>query len=322
MKKRFPLFAVLCSAYLCAQKTDSVQIKTQEYRISDEVTLVYEKPRISDIYRKIPKNFIGTAKDVVSRDVYPYSLAALGSTIVLLPLDPMLLREGRKIGEQVGFSKDHTYHNFGPLSFIPGDVGSFIYLMGNGTTFILIGTGLATYGLITNDYRAISTSAQLLQSILVSGLFSQPIKRITGRESPFMTTEAGREHSYWTFMPSFSAYQKNTSSYDAMPSGHLTTGIAAWTILSENYPDKKWIKPLGYSLMGLMCFEMVQSGVHWASDYPIAILLGYLIGKNISKNARVKKVSGDTAFREKKYKINISASNFYGTQVMGVNIDF
>lgn len=322
MKKTFPLFGLLISAYFNAQKTDSVQIKTQEYKISDEVTLVYQKPRISDIYRKIPKNFAGTAKDVVSKDVYGYSLAALGSTVALLPLDPAIIKESRKLGEKIGFSENHTYSNLGPLKIIPGDVGSFIYFMGNGTTFILIGAGLGTYGLITNDYRAISTSMQLAQSVLLSGFFSQPLKRITGRESPFETINAGRNHSYWQFMPSFDAYQKNTSRYDAMPSGHLTTGVAAWVVLAENYPEKKWIKPLGFTLMGLMGFEMMQSKVHWISDYPIAILLGYLIGKNIAKNARVKKVNDNTAFQEKKYKVNISASNLYGTQVIGLNIDF
>jgi hypothetical protein len=123
-------------------------------------------------------------------------------------------------------------------------------------------------------------------------------------------------------MPSFSAYQKNTSKYDAMPSGHLTTGIAAIIVLAENYPEKKWIKPLGFTMMGLMAFEMVQSGVHWTSDYPIALLLGYLIGKNVVKNAVVKKSENSSAFNEKKYKVNLSASNVYGVQVAGVTIDF
>ena len=51
-----------------------------------------------------------------------------------------------------------------------------------------------------------------------------------------------------------------------------------------------------------MSFEMMQSKVHWISDYPIAILLGYLIGKNIAKNARTKKTNGNETFRQKKYK--------------------
>lgn len=256
------------------------------------------------------------ASDAVSEKYYLYSLASLGLTAALIPADPVLLKHGRRMGENVGFSEDHTYHNLGPLKIVPGDGGSFLYFMGNGTTFILIGTGLATYGLITNDYRAISTSVQLMQSILMSGIVAQSLKRITGRESPFITTSNGRENSLWQFFPSFSAYQKNTSAYDAMPSGHLTTGVAAWVILAENYPEKKWIKPVGITLMGLMSFEMVQSGVHWASDYPVAILLGYLIGKNIAKNAMTKTNSAG-ALREKKYSFSLASSYVYGNLLQG-----
>ncbi len=323
MHKILLLVAFLSSIFLFSQIEDSVtQVKTQEYQVSETTTLVYRKPRISDIYRKIPKNFVGVGKDVVSKEMYGYSIASLVSTLALIPADPAIIKVSRKFGENIGFHEDHTYYNLGPLNIIPGDVGSFIYFMGNGTTFILIGTGLATYGLIKNDYRAQSTSMQLVQSILLSGLFSQPLKRITGRESPFETANGGRDHSYWKFAPSFSAYQKNTSSYDAMPSGHLTTGVAAWIVLAENYPEKTWIKPLGFTLMGLMSFEMMQSKVHWISDYPIAILLGYLIGKNIVKNSMVKKNNTSFAIKEKKYKLNIASSNFYGTQVMGITVDF
>lgn len=285
------------------------------------MSLKYEQPRIADIYRKIPKNIAGMATDAVSQKYYLYSLASLGLTAALIPADPVLLKHGRRMGENVGFNEDHTYHNLGPLKIIPGDNGSFLYFMGNGTTFILIGSGLGTYGLIKNDYRAISTSMQLMQSILMSGIVAQSLKRITGRESPFITTANGREHSLWQFLPSFSTYQRNTSAYDAMPSGHLTTGVAAWVILAENYPEKRWIKPLGITLMGLMSFEMVQSGVHWASDYPVAILLGYLIGKNIAKNA-VSKTNSAGASHERKYSFNISSSYFYGNRVAGVTVDF
>jgi len=40
------------------------------------------------------------------------------------------------------------YNNFGPLSNIPPNATSGIYLIGNGSTPILLGIGFATYGLI------------------------------------------------------------------------------------------------------------------------------------------------------------------------------
>ena len=44
------------------------------------------------------------------------------------------------------------------------------------------------------------------------------------------------------------------------------------------YPEKKWIKPVGYSLIGLTGFAMMNNKVHWAGDYPLAIALGYVAG--------------------------------------------
>ena len=66
------------------------------------------------------------------------------------------------------------------------------------------------------------------------------------------------------------------------PSGHLATAMATITILAGNYPDNKYIKPVGYSLMGLLGYAMLNNGVHWISDYPLAIAIGYTCGKIVS----------------------------------------
>jgi hypothetical protein len=69
--------------------------------------------------------------------------------------------------------------------------------------------------------------------------------------------------------------------YDAFPSGHLAIGMTTVTIIALNYPEKKYIKPVGYALLGLCGFQMINNGVHWAGDYPLAILMGYGFGKLI-----------------------------------------
>ena len=326
--KTFIAISFLSSISLFSQKTDSLAVdsitapKTQSYKISDTETFTYQKPRVWDIVNKIPKNFVGTAKDVVTKEVYPYSLGALGLTLALLPADPWIIRNSRSLGRDLGLSEDHYYKNLGPLKIIPGNVNSAFYFLGNGMTVVLISGGMLTYGLIQNDYRALSTSLQLLESVAVSGLFSQPIKRLTGRESPFVTIGDGREHSQWKFAPSFKDFQNNTSKYDAMPSGHLMTAMSALTVLTENYPEKVWIKPVGYSLLGLLAFEMMQSEVHWASDYPIAILLGYIIGKNIAKSRITKSSDKSIASKPKKYKFQLTASQIYEFKTIGVNLKF
>jgi len=61
-----------------------------------------------------------------------------------------------------------------------------------------------------------------------------------------------------------------------MPSGHMATMMGTVTVLTLNYPEKKWIKPVGYGIMGLIGFAMMNNDVHWASDYPLAIGVGYV----------------------------------------------
>jgi membrane-associated phospholipid phosphatase len=301
-----------------AMKSDNFQ----KFKISDTENYIYQKPKFTDIFRKFGENTVNTAKDVISKTYYPYSLASLGATAALIPADPFLTRNARSLGKSIGFDYNHTFNKIGPLKIVPTNINTLLYFLGNGTAVIFMGGGFAAYGILTKNYRAESVSAQLVQSILLSGLYSQTMKRITGRESPFITDEEGRENSRWLLFPSISGYQKDTSRYDAMPSGHLMTGLSAWMVIAENYPEYKWIKPLGFSILGLMSFEMVQSGVHWTSDYPIAVLFGYLIGKNIAKSAIQKENSSSLAGNTKKYRFNFSSSSIDGIQTYGVDFVF
>jgi hypothetical protein len=155
---------------------------------------------------------------------------------------------------------------------------------------------------------------------LVCGVFSQTIKRISGRQSPAPAIIDGNPGGDWNPFPSFSAYGKYTPNYDAMPSGHMMTATAALNVILGNYPDKKWIKPVGYSLIGLLGFEMVQANVHWYSDYPIAIVMGYIIGKNIA-NSKITKTNSKLETK-KKYTFNVNASSKYGYNFIGANITF
>lgn len=297
------------------------EIEGAHYQIEPDLYFTYEKPKFWDLINKAPQNTLNTLKDFVAKPYYPYGIASLGATAALIPADPWLIKESRNFGASLGLNEHHTYKKLGFLKIVPADVNSALYFIGNGTTFIFISGGLATYGLITDDYRAKSTAMQLIESILITGVFVQPIKRLTGRESPFITAENRRWHSFWTFAPSFAAYQKRTSHYDAMPSGHLTTAMAAVTVLAENYKDYKWIKPVSYTALALMSFEMMQSKVHWASDYPIALFMGYLIGKNIAKS-RIQ-TSDYRSKTTQKYHWNLSSSKAWdGTQLYGATLSW
>jgi hypothetical protein len=50
-------------------------------------------------------------------------------------------------------------------------------------------------------------------------------------------------------------------SYDAFPSGHVTTALVTVIVIAENYSDIKWFKPVGYSITGLLAISMVNKEI-------------------------------------------------------------
>ncbi|WP_165766284.1 phosphatase PAP2 family protein [Flavobacterium branchiophilum] len=324
MKIKYFLVFILLTQIVTttAQQVDSLSkvVKTQRYTFENGDVYEYQKPKLFDFITHIPKDVAGTFVDFGQKN----HLIALGSatlaTVAILPMDQRLTDQSRLFGEKLNMEKTAHYQNFGPLSNIPPNVTSGIYLIGNGTTPILLSMGFATYGWIAHDLRALNTAAGLFESLATSGVYSQTIKRITGRQSPSPALASGNPGGDWNPFPSFIAYTQNTPNYDAMPSGHLMTATSALYVIMENYPEKKWIRPLGFSMIGVLGFQMVQSEVHWVSDYPIALVMGYVIGKNIA-NSKIKKTLAKPQ-EVKKYSLKFNASRNFGYNLVGAKIIF
>src|SRR5205085_9149395 len=89
------------------------------------------------------------------------------------------------------------------------------------------------------------------------------------------TSPTGR----WAIFPDQVDYAKRVPHYDAFPSGHVATALSTLTVIAENYPDQKWIRWIGYPVIAALGIGMVAEGIHWWSDYPLSIVLGYSFGK-------------------------------------------
>lgn len=255
-----------------------------------EREMVFDSRGVFHFVRDLPDDMWQIAKSPFKKS----NLKGLGlvaaSSAILLPLDQLLIDNVRKISRDIHLSDVNRYGvalGAGKLKFIkyPENLNSGLYQMGEGGTSMFLAGGLWIYGKIKKDYRAIQTAGDLAETFIIMGVTTQILKRISGRESPFVATAKG---GVWRPFPSFAAYQKNTPRYDAYPSGHLATMMATVTVLSSNYPEKKWIKPVGYTVMGLSAWAMMNTEVHWISDYPLALALGYLSGK-ISSSRHLKK---------------------------------
>lgn len=317
--------SIFISCFLFSTANHAQQIEdTQTFEMKDGTTYTYTKPKFFDMFRYVPKDVYEFGKYTVQKENLAWTGMAVGGTLALLPFDQKLLNNAQELGEPLGLADDVSYIRVLGLEFLPRDINGTIYYLGNGLTPILLSGGFYIAGRVNNDYRAFNVSSELMEVLISSGISTQIIKRIVGRQSPIAAIESGNSGGHWTPFPSFKAYQTNTPNYDAMPSGHMTTYIAALTVITTNYPDVKWLKPVGYSIAGIMAFQMMSTRVHWASDYPFAILMGYVIGKNAA-NRRIKKdVKRDVAGEiiEPRFKTDFTFTSHSGYNLAGVIFTF
>jgi hypothetical protein len=256
------------------------------------MTLTYNQPKLFDFATKVPKDLWGFCKYSFNKKSLPGLFTIALTSAILINNDQAITNETQRFCDRINLSRSSSYNNvFAPklqgqsvnIISIPQNLNTVFYTLGQGYPALLLGGGIFYYGIRHHDIRAVSTASQLTESFIAMGIATQVVKRITGRQTPIRSTQPGGK---WTPFPPFMDYQKNTPSYDAFPSGHLATVICAVTVLSENYPEKKWIKPVGYAIGGLVAFSMLNNGVHWAGDYPLAFGIGYGFGKVVAASSR------------------------------------
>jgi hypothetical protein len=147
--------------------------------------------------------------------------------------------------------------------------------IGDGTTQFALAGSFGAYGLLFKDQRALRTGSQIVQAVLASGALIQVLKHVTGRESPFVrSTPTG----VWKILPNQIDYHRRVPFFDAYPSGHICTSLATVIVIAENYPELPWIRPAGYAFTTLVGLGMLSNGIHWVSDYPLGLFIGYYFG--------------------------------------------
>lgn len=156
------------------------------------------------------------------------------------------------------------------------DLSDFFVYLGDGTPQFGLAAAFGAFGFLGKDDRALRTGSQIVETILSCGIVVQTLKHITGRESPFVST---RINGRWVFFPNQIEYHKHVPNYDAFPSGHIATATATLTVIMENYPEwKPWLRPLSYVLIAGIGVGLSNTGIHWWSDFPLGIALGYEFG--------------------------------------------
>ena len=270
----------------------------------DSTVLVFNKPKSFSFITNVPGEIGQLVKQPFQKRNLKATALIAGTTAVLVAFDQPIYNGVRQLADNIHLKPSErnkilwsvkTGGKKTVLIKTPRNLNTAFYMMGEGIPTILIAGGLFIQGKINNDYRSLQTASDLSESFITLGVTTQIAKWISGRENPIV---ASQRNGAWRPFAPLKDFQNNKPRYDAFPSGHLATMMATVTILANNYPEKKWIKPVGYSLMALTSFAMINNGVHWIGDYPIGIALGYLSGKIITDR------------HKKKYNINTSLSGF------------
>jgi len=282
---------ILASLFLLGSFTAGLRAQEaapRSYTLKDGSTLTYAKPGLWRTIGSGPSDWGTFVKESFSKDNLPWLAFLAASTFVLVEHDEKLYDHTKRLGRKLRISsKDNTktYLKINGISVFrgPSDAGSAMYFLGDGWVNIGLFGYFETYGWLKKDWRAAQTGHQLAEGLLVTGFTTQIMKRVTGRETPRAATAPG---GVWRMFPSFKDFQAHRTRYDAVPSGHMATGMMTVTVIAANYPDNKYVKPIGYTLLTALGFQMVNNGVHWASDYPLGLAVGYGVGRAIAASGR------------------------------------
>ncbi len=276
----------LCSFICCALLINVSHARSAETDAGDD------KIALKRVITEIPSTSIAFLSGAFSKQALPAWALIASTTAITYHYDADLLDGTQRTGRRWGLSnEDHTKTVLRVGSYdvlrLPTDMSSTLYFLGDGWLDAAVAAGFFATGYFGNYTRPYNTSLQLAHGMIVSGLFAQIIKRSTGRESP---SDRSEPRGKWRLFPNTNDYNSNTAKYDAMPSGHIMTSTLVFTIIRSNYPEyDSYLFPLEIAWLGALGFAMVNNGVHWASDYPLGIAIGYAVGKLASQMGRPAK---------------------------------
>jgi hypothetical protein len=215
---------------------------------------------------KIPGDYGASAKTMFAQDqIVPWA-AVVGSTAGLMKYDYELWKP---------FSDWHArYSGFRNQTEFGWNVGKGGFQFG-------IAGGFLAYGTLFGQHRALRTASQIVEVVLLSGIATQVLKHITGRESPSVATTV--RTGYWHWFPNPSKYSKRVSAFDAFPSGHIATTFSTARVIQLNYPEYTWIPYVAYPVVGFVMVSMVATNGHWWSDYPLSLMLAYHFANAVTR---------------------------------------
>ncbi len=212
----------------------------------------------------IPKDYYLFYKEDLSKSKIPAYLAITALTGALMTVDEKGWEYNRSM-----YERSPIFHRINDLSVT----------LGEGKYHLLLAGLFSVYGILGSNTKYLKTGSNILETFLASGICVQLLKHLSGRESPILSTVSGGR---WRILPNLDKYNDIQPKYYSFPSGHMASATATLTVIANNFPQLKWIKPVGYSLLALLGVGLVSHGMHWYSDLPLGFFIGYSFGNLIA----------------------------------------
>lgn len=287
MKKIIFILLILRFGAISSQELTDTKI----YNINDTLSYAYTKPKtFSYVKHSMQDMYLAPMVMFKKESIVPV-LGVAASTLLLIAYDEEIVEAAQQFGRYINLSPENSAKDISPINgvpfYVPTTLSDGLYYIGDGITELAVNSSFYIYGLIAKDPRARQTASQLSEGLIATGVYVQILKHMTGR----ITARKNNNKDLWRWFPTLKEYHSSVPSYDAFPSGHLAIAMMTTTVISMNYPEKKYIKPIGYTLMALCGYQMLNNGVHWAGDYPLAIAMGYTIGKIAVNRGRTRVVN-------------------------------
>ncbi len=206
-------------------------------------------------------------------------------------------------------SDDEMYeslHGVRMRSSVLSTVSPIVSFMGDGKFSIGLFGGFYLYHFVTGDESSLRAANLGMETFLFSGIATQILKNMFGRERPSKATkEGGRWSGPFSYFNHRDNGSRSIASYDAFPSGHTATIFAAATTIADSYPEK-WVSYAAYSTATLVGVSRVMESAHWPSDVFVGAIIGYFSTKIVE----------NLPFNRKNTSLQISVvNNSYGARL-------
>ncbi|RYZ00837.1 MAG: phosphatase PAP2 family protein [Chitinophagaceae bacterium] len=182
---------------------------------------------------------------------------------------------------------------------------------------MLIG-GIGLYGYLFRKPKMQTAMLLATQSYMTGSALFAVLKRLTGRQRPYIVDPNTQEVSPRFFGPFYKTPRSpgGGSTNSAFPSGHTTVSFAAATVFAEMYRDRKWVPVLSYTVAGLVGLSRITENKHWTTDVLAGAALGYLTGRLTVRNYKRYAASRSAVARSSQTSFHMSYVN--GTLLPGV----